>query len=259
MATDSSGELTVDLYGRDVRPGTVSSREIADVIVAVEEMLVAIALRDDPDSQAEDLLVGLVSVSEGSLKLGFDSPKRRPVVAALGLVTAAVLSGNFTPLPNKSVDSLRVLSSFSKRHQGEVHLGAGSTEVPEAIVRPELVLPERALVRGTTTIHGRVIRVGGRRPRVMIETLSGATVYSDASPEIAKELAGQLYEMAAMDGTAVWDPDQWALEEFRIEEFRPYGTASHAETLEALTRELGPYYQDIDDVAGYVRSLRAGE
>jgi len=104
---DMSEELlplvTMRLAGRDMIPGEVRSRELAEVIESFEEMLACVVADRHANVKKDDVLIGLSSLEGGSIRLGFRSAWATMVVAAYLSVAHAVSENKFNSLPGNSI------------------------------------------------------------------------------------------------------------------------------------------------------------
>lgn len=125
-----------------------------------------------------------------------------------------------------------------------------------ATITPETTLARRAKLSGETTIYGQVIRVGGREPRVMVELLSGQTVFCDTNEDIAKKLGSRLYTTVGLFGVAQWDGESLKLEQFTIKDVTTYEELPLEDVMNQLAKAVGVYYGDVTDVEKYISDIR---
>jgi hypothetical protein len=249
--------IEIRLTGAQMIPGTVKSRELAEVIRSVEEMIASVVPYQNSSYEKDQIVVGLASVQGGSIRLGFKSLLAPVVVMAYFSVANAVKTENFSTLPPDSRNALKKIVTFTRNHQCVAELLSPHDDTLIASITPTTTVDTPGLVRGETTLYGRILRVGGKTPHVMFETVSGATIYCDTSFKLAQELGHRLYEFAEISGTALWDPTVWHVREFRIESFVPSGEKTAEETIAELSRLVGRYFEDVDDVESYVSSIRS--
>lgn len=247
------------IIGAGLEPGLVRSREIGELLEALEDSVASVVAQLNVGITKEAVIVGITSIASGSISLQFDSPQRNAVFDGFLRVSEAVATSRFKSLPNSSRRSLAKVSAFARRHDCRAEFRVAKEREPLAIIDPSTQVAEPELVFGETTLYGKVIRVGGRTPRVMIETSDGASVYCDSSPTVAKELAPKLYERVRLIGRAGWDPDDWSLVEFRIHDAEPGPDLDPASVLEQLSVAIGGYFAEVGDPETFVRRLRQGE
>ncbi|NJL54772.1 hypothetical protein HC928_05930 [bacterium] len=74
MAHDVTVEIL--LTGEGMSPGKIRSKEIAEVIESVEDMIASMVIRDHPELKKETIVIGLKNIRQGSIGLEF-SPNLR--------------------------------------------------------------------------------------------------------------------------------------------------------------------------------------
>jgi len=258
MANDTL--IEVRLVGAEIAPGLVRSKELAEILDSVEDMIASVIVVEDPSLKKDEIVVGLLSVGEGSMTLQFASPLPDLVVPAFREVAKAVESDDYERLPTGSVSALGRIATFSRKHNSNVEFhgpnGDGVIEVL-AVISPSITIRPTPLMIGSTTMYGKVIRVGGRTPRVMIELPNGESVYCEIEYELAKELGQRLYSWAGFYGTAKWDPKDLSVQDFSIDKITEYEDTPLTEAVAKLSEIAGKYFEDVDDVEGYISALRS--
>jgi hypothetical protein len=253
-------KVQIRLTGKDVFPENIRAGEVAQVLAAVEDMLAAVVLRSHPTLNKEDLVIGLVSVGRGSMTLEFQSHIPEVVLPAFKIVSERIRDNAISALPNATIRALQELGDFARKREGEVDfLLPDNGDRPIATITRDMTIEANALVTGETTIVGQVIRVGGRRPKAMVETLDGRTVFCDINRDLARDLAEKLYQTVGLHGIGQWDPETLELEEFRIQSLTLYGASGAAETIEKISSIYSKYFDEIEDVDGFVSDLRSDE
>lgn len=256
MSEETSPLVTLRLSGRDMIPGEVRSRELAEVIASFEEMIACVVADRHENIKKDDVSIGISSLAGGSIRLEFRSLWARVVLAAYLSVAHAVSENKFTSLPDNSIRALDKIIAFTRRHNCVAEFRNPDNDELIASITPETNTEISNLILGQTTIYGRILRVGGKKPRVMVETTSGSSLFCDVSFEIAQQLGKRLYEFAEFSGTASWNPHNWEIKEFRIESFTPNNIKTPEQTMNELRELVGRYFDDIDDVESYVSSIR---
>ena len=255
MNEENTNQIAIKFIGRGMVPGTIRSRELADIIDSFEEMLACVVADRHSNVEKDDVLVGLATIADGSIRLGFNTPMASVVVAAYLSVASAINQSDFTPLPNNSLIALNKIITFTRRHDCVAELLSPGTDEHIASITPETDTKVSGLVQGQTTIYGRILRVGGKTPRVMIETISGDNLSCVVSLEIARELGERLYEFAEFFGIASWNPNNWKIVEFRIQSFAVSSVKTPEQTMNELRSLVGRYFEGVDAEA-YVSSIR---
>jgi hypothetical protein len=252
-------EVQVAITGAQVSPEEVSLRELVAVLTRLDAAIqsYAVAKLEVP----EGLAVSLVDIRSGSESLVLSVPD--PLLPAVVTIAESFQRGDYSALPNATYKELYELSEtvvgrgWSLEIREEPKVG-----IPYASLTPEAPLAPPAApvqLKGTSTIHGRCLRVGGStKPRAEIRLDSGELLNVDLSETLAKELAPQLYEEVALEGTATWDPDTWKIEHFRVSDVLPYRKTDPALAFRELAEAAGGRWDGVDPL-DYVRTLRDEE
>lgn len=259
--TTQDKRIEIRLVGEGVAPGLIRSKEIAEVITAVEEMIAAMVERENPDVKADEILVGLSAVTGGSMTLVFTPNMEALTVPAAEMVMGAIAARQFDTLPHRSLAALRSLHSFTRQHQAVTEFRTlNGASVLLAEITPQTTIPEPALVTGITTLYGDILRVGGSEPKVQFRSISDQElIYCIATREMTRQAAVRLYERVGLRGEAVWDAETWELVSFKIEEILDYEDVGLVQAFAELREIVGAYFDQIDDVDAFVEQLRSAE
>jgi hypothetical protein len=248
-------EISIRLRGKGISPGLIRSKEIAEILESVEDMVVAEALKADPTLLKEYIVVGIYAIEDRSIGLKFKTTMASVVIPTFLATAEAIGNENFDSLTPQTVKSLQVISSFSKKHSCNAIFGTGE-QIEIATITPDTQIPSPTYIEGLSEIVGKVIRVGGKTPKAMIELTDGATMYCEVPENIAKELGHQLYSLARFYGQAKWDSKTLELEEFQIISVEEFKNMDSTSMFKELANILGEQFTNVKDVEGYVSSLR---
>jgi hypothetical protein len=252
-----SNDLTVRFTGNHIQPGRVRSRELGDVIAAFEEAVAAVAVRAHPELKPEQIIVGLATIHAGSIGLAFEAPLGEPVYRAAHQLVSAVQAHDWAGLPWDALKPLRALLKFVTKHQCSADFTVRHDDlVAVAAITADTEIPRAATLHGTTTLYAEVKRAGGMEPRVMLQTLSGRTLFCDTDEAIAKALGARLYEQVGVVGYAEWDYQSLEVIGFEITEVLSYRRTSPVTAFQSLRQEFGHYFDAIEDPEAWVHELR---
>lgn len=252
-------EVQVAITGAQVTPEEVSLRELVAILSRLDAAIqsYAVAKLQIP----EGLAASLIDIRPGSESLVLSVPD--PLLPAVVTIAKSFDRSDFSALPCTTYKELYELAETVTSRGWALEIRAEPTVgIPHALLTPETPLAPPAApvhLKGTSTIHGRCLRVGGStRPRAEIRLAGGELLNVDLSEALAKELAPQLYEEVALEGTATWDPDTWRIEHFRVSDVLPYHKTDPALAFRELAEAAGGRWDGVDPVE-YVRSLRDEE
>ncbi len=256
MSTDI---FLIRIIGKNIEPGLIKSKELANILASVEDMIASIMEKEDHTIRKEDVIIGLKELSGGSIKLKFSSIIPAVAISAFMIAATAVNNRNYENLPRSSLNSLVNIASFTKKHNCSAELIRLEPENTVAVISSETEINIKPPIIGETTIYGKILRVGGKTPKVMIETLEGKVIYCDVDLNLAKKLGQKLYEFVSLSGVAKWDAHDLVLEDFHIKNIGGYEGQSISSTIKELSSAIGSYFKDIVDVKSYISEIRGGE
>lgn len=249
--------VEVRFAGNDMRPHKVRAKEIAEVITSYEDAVASVVVQDNPELDKDTILISLVAIESSSIGLQFAPNLQELTFDAASRIATSIASNDFSELPHSSVESLRTIWSFTKRHECEAEFRTinGESKVV-ATLYPTTEIPTPSILTGETVLYGEIKRVGGAKPKIMLATIEGVTVYCDVSEAIAKELGHRLYTEVGLKGRATWNSKTLELESFVVEEVLEYTSNSPVDAFRELRDLIGESFTDIDDVNKFVSSLR---
>lgn len=257
MAEDVA-QIELRFAGEGISPDNVRLKELSEILVSLEEALVATIEQEFGDIPRAELLIGLNTIRHGSLDLGFALSQPQFFLPVWRQIGTAIQTSELSRLPNKAIESLGNILKFVRKRQCRAELRITDVAEPLALITPESDLYLANIITGRTTLYGRVVRVGGDSPpTVRISPHKGETITCKATVNHAKILAHRLYEYVGVEGTAIWQIDTFDIVGFTIDSILDYDeNNSIVETFNQLRDDFGHYFNDIEDVDEYVRQLR---
>lgn len=248
--------IEIRLRGAGMKPGLVRSHEIAEILAAIEDMVIAESLKREPSLRKEDIVVGLYEVVDESLGLHFKSSIAAIAIPAFVAFSQAMASNNYEAISQQSLKPLHIISGFVKRHEAVAELKISGTASPLAIITPNTLIPQGSKIAGATEIAAKILRVGGKVPKAMLELQDGSVIYCEIPVGLAIQLGHRLYETAIFTGNATWNSLTLEIEEFSINGLAEYPKQKPMETLEQLRSFVGNNLKESRDVNALVTFLR---
>ncbi len=77
-------------------------------------------------------------------------------------------------------------------------------------------------------------------------------IYCPIDQNLAKELAGRLYEWVSLTGTAKWRIEDNVIIDFKISGIEEFQAKTNVEAFSELSGVLGEYWDEVDDVDKYL-------
>ncbi|MEM7126266.1 MAG: hypothetical protein AAF702_08075 [Chloroflexota bacterium] len=253
-----TNRLQIHFTGGDIAPATTGAKDLAKVLTAFEAAIAAVAAQER-GVKAEQVIVSLSGIQEGSLNLEFDSPWAQPVYEAADLLLSSIENKEWGRVPAPALRGVREIVSFTKSHKCTAHLSSmHDSKRVSTVLTPELKIPVSAIIYGETELTGTVTRVGGADPKVGFRTIQEQLLFCPTTTQLAKELAQYLYEEITVAGVATLDFETLAITDFEITRFIAQRTLSPSQGFKELRKNFGHYFDDIADVDAWSHEIRHG-
>ena len=148
-----------------------------------------------------------------------------------------------------------MLFRSTKRHNCNAIFAVNDGE-SLAVLNPSIEIPEDVVIEGRSEIIGKVLRVGGKTPKALIESTDGSLVYCDVGKEEAKRMGRMLYSLARFTGKCTWNTRTKKLIDLHIDSVEQFADCEIASSLQKLALLAGACFSAIEDVPSYVSKLR---
>lgn len=237
----------------------VSLQQIGQFLTNLEQIIGSIVIRDNPELalQEEDVIVSLSSISQGSLVSVLETRYDREVNIAIELTSDALLTENYAYLPTKAIEGLKEIVRFNRKTNSitEIWRNNGERYRLAEITPTTRIRAENFIAKGSTTLYGELLRIGGEDPpRAHIRFIDGTTLSCRIKNKVlASRIAPFLYQRIGVRGVARWDTRDMSLAEFRIEELTPYRQKSIKIAFDNLRELAGQHFDSSEDLAAELR------
>jgi len=248
-------QIKIRLSGNGVKPGKIRSRDIAEILESVEDLVVAEAIRKNPSLNRDEIVVGIYAIEDESIGLKFKTTLAAFVIPAFISAVNAIDKNDFESLAPQTINSLKTISNFTKKYGCDAIIGSGTLNETTTIT-PATEIPQPTYIYGQTEILGKVIRVGGKSPKAMIELTDGSNLYCEVPEPIAKELGHQLYSLVRFSGYAKWNSKTLDLDEFTIISVKEFSNDPPELVFKELYALFGESFSAIENVEDFVSNLR---
>ncbi len=225
-----------------VRPETVRASEVAKIATEVEAMLESFASAIGLELPSE-VPVSLIDIQDGSDRLKFSMTVA--LVPLVALLVTAINNHSFDEVPRDAYRHLHALSAWGSDRRWAIEFVpdsrsglTGATLEPDSVLPPP---PPSPIVKGDTTLYGRVVRVGGKEtPTARVVPLQGGpdVTVTFKSESLAKRAARYLYETVGVEGVASWEAETGQVCGLVAARLFPLGTVGPAATFERLRAKV---------------------
>ncbi len=255
MPNSKPPRLQLVLSGNGVSYQTLPAGELGALIIDLEQAIL------QTGQQHSDQAAGVVSLSEigpGSAKLSL--ALQGSALLGATLVAVAVANAKFDELPTGAHAALYNIFRRLVSHSWSLAWKPSKTlQVPPAVISRENPIPAAPAprdVRGTSTVYGRLVRVGGESPKAQVKLDSGLMLFVDLDESQACELGHRLYQEIGLQGEAVWNGETLEMTSFSVRRVLTYRRSDVVHAFEQLAAAAGRRWEGVN-AAKYVRSLRS--
>ena len=245
---------------RNAEPETTPLGEFAKLIDNLNIVIVEMAHACDIELPEDQAVISLVDIEKGSNRLVFSF---LPFMwQVLSRVTISVEEGDLTALPIKVHNALYDISNQAERQGWDVLFSEKQSQSyhireTEISAQQPIAPPRPQFIKGTTTIFGMCVRVGGKTPKVDLALPNrNRLIHCETTKEIAINLSQGLYKNVALYGRALWDSNTLELVEFEVTEIANQAHNSPMTALEEISELVGDQWKDTD-VIDFINKTRS--
>jgi len=255
----------VRIIGPDLTPASVPLRALNEALSAVQDLASgrdSFVLRQVPQEKG----ISVARIRRGSAV--YACVARAPKEARANLSHIGQL---LSTLNGEGIDDdrlvaalrpIRILSDVAKAVDGQIQVALSSTAEPLFSILKDAYqrIAGRLLIRGETTVVGRLQRVGGataERCLLRIPGRSRGLYCSVAGKKLARQLGMHLYETIAATGTATWIHRSWRIYRFIVRDFSQPRLGNAREAFEKLRAAGISAWDSIPDPEAFIQELRS--
>lgn len=258
--------LEIYLSGQDIKPGTFKASELAELIKSLEESLVCLINKHQPEIDIDTVFISLIGINEGSAVLAF-KPSNQAFTSAYHTIADSINKNSYEELPLKSVKNLIAIQEVIKKHDSTLTLrinkssnGQELESLAQINSDTNIQAPETLYIEGETELYGTVMRVGGVEPKASIKVDEKIFYPKINDLSIAQKVGKYLYKKIGLKVKAIWSIEDYSLQSFEIDDIiEEYEESKIADTIKELSDFMGSEWDDIEDVEKYISDLRKPE
>ncbi|MBF0408884.1 MAG: hypothetical protein HQM10_16165 [Candidatus Riflebacteria bacterium] len=245
----------IEFSGKDISPESFSFRDLAEILKSVEKMIVSIVASKDQNFNSESFSLSLIGIKASSNHLSVACTN--PEIPHLAFSAISNFFDGKEEIPDSSKKSLKVISAITKKLCCQADFLSSVHGKTDKIfyINPQTQVSKSILSTCETSIFGRVLRVGGKNPKVTIQTVQDKILFCESNRQIAKLLGKRLYEIVELIGNAKFNSFSGEIEEFRITNISEYEGGSIIDAFKDLSEIAGKYFIDVNPDK-YVAELR---
>jgi hypothetical protein len=217
-----------------------------------DETVDEVAAEGELPNQLAERSLRLVQIKKGSAVYGVVAAAPAPSLAIISETGLAIKNPAKAAWSGSTISSIKELSEVARSQGCQIDFceAKDGRRPGNVIARISPLtfheISESAFVRGTTSVYGRLERIGGAtelrcglrltdQPRMVFCDISGV--------DLIRQMGQHLYEDIVVSGDATWLRHNWHLRTMRITSFEPPKTGSILDVLDRM-HELGGHGWD---------------
>jgi len=262
MAEILEGTVELHMEGH-LRPNDISAADFGALVTDFEKLVNSRVDDKELRDRIMSLKVSVVGIREGSAIAIFAPTPMETVLQVVTETINDIVSGQTANWSGRSQRVYYKITDLAEKLGVRPRLVVNwRGQVAQTSLAPLVAPPQLFELRGTTTLYGKVIRLGGKKPKVDIEPLGySRMVHAAAEASIVKELeqSESLYTLVALTGEAQWDLETLEISKFHVQSWKAFSPPGPADGMAQLRDRFGKYFDDIDDVTAWLAELRGEE
>lgn len=252
-----------EVYAPAIFPERVPFHALAKLISAVQR-LAAGPSSDEIDETLDDgvdNLFGLLGVKRGSSRYEISSLWPEQSVKNIRDVGKVLVKPDTIGPREYILGPVHTLSEISRSLNSMIQIREpGRSGAILATIQPSTysALSERLLVKGETTIFGKVERVGGATSKKCGLRLVGRSkmlICNVHNQEVARRLGQKLYEEVSVSGVAQWLKTTWNVVHFNIRDLCQANQKSTDDIIKSLRDAGGDGWDKVDDPEAFLNDV----
>ncbi len=246
--------IVVEISGPGAQVQCIRLRDLIEILSDLERALVSTA--NPGHDPASDVKISLVRMERKLARWHLRGSMR--VRNAAEKIATAIEAQTAQILPQPATEHIRDMHRRAVKRGWSITFGNATFSTK---IEPDREIFADPVIKGTTTVFGKLMGVGGRRPRAKIELPNAKLFTADVGDvELAKQLGNMLYKFVSLNGDARWYTKSLELSHFRIREIGAFNeTRANPRTAFDALRLIAPGTWDDIDPDRYIRDLRDDE
>lgn len=239
-------------------PEDLDISELAKLLLGIRKTAKAL-LEDLQLKEPDGPLLSLAKIESGSIALELSSSASTASAMQRKVLDPLALN-QLDSIPSNTYQRLRELDK--ELREKNLKLSYVQNNESKILLDPSRPLPEKTPVRTRSIIYyyGRVTDIGGKKPKVDIESLVDKHIYHlQASIEVVKELEKMqaLYEVVGLEVEVerILEEDQWITRPNKVIGVLSYKRTPAKQALKTLAEKLRYHWNNVD-LDDYMKKLR---
>lgn len=254
-ANKNKSSIFLKIDGENLSTTSLTIPEISKVLGLIEGITLDVA-----DNEGFNLSLRLNSLKPGSVGIALEGIDLEPdTLPNIYKKVSEVFRTGFSDASNLLLKKVDELNKFLKSKSAWIDIlenENSKTTITKILVNENLITSNYKNIKGSTTIYGKVIRIGGKTPAVMIEIDKDKNLSFSIKEEYINFFANNLYKNVVLYGIAEWEPNTLSLKDFNLEKAEPLKLKSMKDTVKVIKNNFGKHFDKIENPDQWVKENR---
>lgn len=238
-----SNTLELRLSGNDIRPNSLSLRDMASILTSFDDALRPMLIKDYPEIDFTGNYIGVREISVGSISHRFDIMKHNEEVRVTYLKLVRCLRDkSIDELPPESTAAIRRLSGLGNKLNCTTSFGFFEPSEKRfiSLVKLDSLKPTPVKkLKSYKVLYGKLVKLGDdENPKANIRLINGEMVSSVIKDKDIRKYREFLWENVKVTGTALISSKTYKIVSFNLESMIPFNLLSIDDTIKSINRIL---------------------
>jgi len=254
--TETEDIFLLKFFGENIHPDSFSAKELGNILITIEDSVKSVIDENYPNTNPNKCSISLVNIKDESDSLYLKTIGDPDLNNAFSDWGNSFGNESFLNLPDKAYKGVKHIHGLIKKKNCDLKIVYKREELGYLRYTDILPTPQDVLIKITTSIFGKVQKIGGDKPRVWVKTEAGQTFSFGLTQEQATELSPRLYETVSLKGQASWNTVTETLSRFSLKEINNYQAGSAVEIINELKAINSGFWDKFDtneEIFNYLR------
>ncbi|MEX2444443.1 MAG: hypothetical protein WD492_12610 [Alkalispirochaeta sp.] len=229
--------------GGDADPERISMEDLGEVLSAMAHLIQSAGRKiSGGDEDASLFTVHATGITTGSVGVSV-VPEYHELAEKAARKVADYIHLPYHRLEHGFKTPISRLRTYSKKFDAPISMRLAESTNGDlfTVVPSDYQVP--TTIKGSTTIYGRIMSIGGTKPTVRIAHRNG-TISCSITENQARELGKHIYSNVAANGVAVFDRETLEIHEFDLKSFVHVETGNPRAAMNELRERFRGVFDD---------------
>ena len=254
-------QMAISLRLTEISPKDLDIKDLFEYVNNYKEAIVGMICQLHPDIEDSSIRLSLINIKDESAEAILESNYSTEIKESSEQINHDIIKNDFSRTPERTRQSLsKMLKLTDEQNCGiEFYPDVNNRKLVAKLTpkHGEVLIPRKIhKIRGSTTLFGELVTVGGAEPHCRIRLADGTLPRIDLDYNLAKTLGAKLYSTVALRGIATWNSKTLEMTGFKTEKILPYKETPMKDALKAIHEADPEAWSKEDDITSTIKSMR---